>query len=207
MWTRKAFVLLAVGACICGLRAYGQDAQSLGDVARQSRLQKQQKEAATKETPAKDTSAKDAHSKDGQSGDAIAKDASAPKTPHVITNDEIPSHTEPTVIRGPRTPNDRYSQQPSSAQQNFAAEQWKSQIQSQKSAIASLQHEIDSVSESIRYAGANCVANCVQWNEHQKQKQDQVERMKEQLEQQQKRLEDIQEMARRQGLGSAVYDP
>ena len=31
--------------------------------------------------------------------------------------------------------------------------------------------------------------------------------MKEQLDQQQKRLEDMQDMARKQGFGSSVYDP
>jgi hypothetical protein len=51
------------------------------------------------------------------------------------------------------------------------------------------------------------VSNCVQWNEEQKRKQDQVETMKGELEQQQKRLEDLQEAARKQGFGSSVYDP
>lgn len=80
-------------------------------------------------------------------------------------------------------------------------------IQAQKNALASLQSEIASLSESIHYAGGNCVANCVQWNERQQQKQQQLEGMKAQLEQQQKRLEDLQESARKQGFGSSVYDP
>ena len=67
--------------------------------------------------------------------------------------------------------------------------------------------KIESVSDSIHYAGANCVANCESWNEHQKQKQDQVEAMKSQLADQQKKLEDMQESARKQGFGSSVYEP
>ena len=63
------------------------------------------------------------------------------------------------------------------------------------------------LSDSVRYAGANCVANCAKWNERQQQKQEQVESMKAQLEEQQHRLEEMQEAARRQGFGSAVYDP
>jgi predicted ribosome quality control (RQC) complex YloA/Tae2 family protein len=47
----------------------------------------------------------------------------------------------------------------------------------------------------------------VQWNERQKEKQQQVERLKSQLEDQQKRLEDMQEQARKQGYGTSVYDP
>ena len=77
----------------------------------------------------------------------------------------------------------------------------------QKSAIANLKSDIESLSASIEYAGANCVSGCVEWNERQKQKQDQVESMKVQLAEQEKRLEDMQESARKQGYGSSVYDP
>ena len=70
-----------------------------------------------------------------------------------------------------------------------------------------MEREITSLSDSIHYAGANCVANCAHWNERQKEKQDRVETMKAQLEEQKRRLEEMQESARKQGFGSAVYDP
>jgi hypothetical protein len=70
-----------------------------------------------------------------------------------------------------------------------------------------MQQSINELAASIQYAGANCVANCAQWNERQKQKQDQVDTMKSQLEQQQKALEDMQDAARKQGYGTSVYDP
>jgi chemotaxis protein histidine kinase CheA len=203
MRTRRTFVLLAANAFVCAFLAYGQDSQSLGDVARQARVQKQQKDAQAKDTPAKDVQRKDA-----QGSGAVSKDAQPPKPPRVITNDEIPSHVGSTMTSAPgsQTPNTRYSQ-PTYGTQKIPAEQWQSQIQNQKNAIASLQREIASLSESIHYAGGNCVANCVQWNERQKEKEDQVESMKAQLEQQQKRLEDLQDAARKQGFGSSVYDP
>jgi hypothetical protein len=203
MRTRRTFVLLAANAFVCSFLAYGQDSQSLGDVARQARVQKQQKDAQAKDTPAKDVQRKDA-----QASSAVSKDAQPPKPPRVITNDEIPSHVGSTMTSAPgsQTPNTRYSQ-PTYGTQEIPAEQWQSQIQNQKNAIASLQREIASLSESIHYAGGNCVANCVQWNERQKEKEDQVESMKAQLEQQQKRLEDLQDAARKQGFGSSVYDP
>jgi hypothetical protein len=47
----------------------------------------------------------------------------------------------------------------------------------------------------------------VQWNERQKEKQQEVERGQAQLAEQKKRLDDMQESARRQGYGSSVYDP
>lgn len=203
MPTRRVLVLLATSALLCAFTAYGQDSQSLGDVARQSRLQKQQKDAQ-----AKDTSSKDASSKQTPATDASAKDAQPAKSPHVITNDEIPSHGGPTVTtaRGSQADNEPDAT-PNSGDRDDRAEQLKSRIQAQKSAIAGLEAEISSLSESIHYAGGNCVANCESWNERQKQKQDQVESMKAQLEEQKKQLENMQESARKQGFGSAVYEP
>jgi hypothetical protein len=199
---KKILFLLSASVVLLAGVAYAQDdAPSLGDVARQSRQQKQQKD--------KDSTSKAASDKGQQA--ASAKNAPSPKPAHVITNEELPSHsvasssspgedeaTTPDVPAAPAAP---------SGNRDAAASQWKSQIQSQKQAIASLQQQITSVSESIRYAGGNCVANCQQWNERQKQKQDEVESMKAQLEQQQKKLEEMQESARKQGFGSQVYDP
>lgn len=202
---QRLFVLLAVSVFVYPSLAHCQDSQSLGDAARQARLQKQQKDTQAKNTPAKDTHGKDT---DTKGGDIISKDAPAAKPTHVITDDEIPSHVGSTVTSAPgsQIPNTR-DYQPSYSAQNTPAEQWKAMIQAQKSAIASMQRELASLSESIHDAGGNCVANCVQWNERQQQKQQQLESMQTQLEQQQKRLEDLQEVARKQGFGSSVYDP
>jgi hypothetical protein len=217
---RQLFLFFLASAFVFVLAAHAQDddAPSLGDVARQARQQKQQKEAQAKDAqakdvPAKETESKDAPTKDAQGKDAlpkdkdaVAKDAQA-KTPHVITNDDIPEHIGPTSTRpGPQTPVVNYAQ-PSYDQPKLPPDYWKSQIMAVKNSIANLKANIDSVSASIQYAGGNCVANCVQWNERQKQKQDQVEMMKAQLEQQQKYLEDMQEACRKQGYGSSVYDP
>lgn len=213
-----AFIL--GGAIVLAMGAFGQDAPSLGDVARQARQQKQQKDAQSKDASAKDaatptketTQAKPAASTTAQP--AQPKDGSnspAPKTAkHIITNEEIPEHVGPTSTRPPTENNNNaypvaYYPQPSPGQ--GAAEQWKAQIQSMKGYIANMQSQIDQTEQSIHYAGGNCISNCVQWNERQKQKQDQVEVMKQQLAEQQKRLEDLQEAARRQGFGSSVYDP
>jgi len=229
---RQFLLVLSASTLVLALAAYGQDeAPSLGDVARQSRLQKQQKDAQAKDAQAKDAQAKDAQNKDAQSKDvpatdaqskdaqgtdaqakadkdATSKDAQARKIPHVITNDEIPEHVGPTGTfgQGSRNPNVTY-QQPAYSQGKLPADYWKAQVQSLKDAIAGLKSNIDSLSASIQYAGGNCVSGCVQWNERQKQKQDQVDAMKLQLDQMQKRLEEVQEAARKQGYGSSVYDP
>jgi hypothetical protein len=186
MGTLRCLVLLAISALAFGA-AFGQDSPSLADVARQARLQKQ---------------------KDAQAHDSATNtpDEQA-KTPRVVTNDEIPEHDEPTVSSGKRS-------QPSSStdafsgygQRKLTATEWKSQIQAQKAAIASMQHEISDVSASIHFP-VSCLRNCVQKNERQLQKENRVEAMKVQLEQQQKHLEELQESARKQGYGNSVYDP
>ncbi len=194
---RRILGLLSASVFLCGLASYGQDSPSLGDVARQSRLQKQQK---------------DAQAKDAQAKDAVAKDTAAngtqpPKTAKkVITNDELPEHTGPTRISAADSQTSM-TDAPEDGEGKAPAEYWKSQIQQQKNAVASLQSNIKELEDSIRFAPGNCVRGCVQWNEHQKEKQEQVEAMKSQLEEQQKHLEEMQDTARKQGYGSSVYDP
>jgi hypothetical protein len=213
MRTRCALTFLAVSAFLGASLGYAQDSQSLGDVARQSRQQKQQKDSQAKDSSAqnpaqsKDQQSKDGQSKDASATDAAAKDAPAPKTSHVITNDEIPEHVGRTVTSSRDSQTYEPDTPATASNREARAEQWQSQIQNQKSAIVNLRQEIANLNDSVHYAGGNCVANCVQWNERQKEKQDRVETMKAQLEEQQKRLEDMQESARKQGFGSSVYDP
>jgi hypothetical protein len=187
MGTLRCLVLLTISALACGLPAFGQDSSSLADVARASRLQKQ----------------KSAQASDPAAG---TPDAGA-KTPRVITNDEIPEHV------GTDAPSGRSGQSQSSidafsnyGQRKLTAAEWKSAIQAQKAAIASLQGEISTLSASIHFP-VSCLRNCVQRNERQLQKENRVEVMKAQLDEQQKRLEDMQEAARKQGYGNSVYDP
>ena len=165
-----AAVLLLAG------NVYSQEAQTLGDLARQQRQQR------------------------GQSKSANGPDGKASK---VITNEEIPEHAGDTpaeVTSGGAMPvSSNGTKQP--------AEHWTSQIKAQKGQIATLQKQMDALNESIRFAPPNCVGRCVQWNERQREKQQQVERMQAQLGEQKKRLEEMQESARKQGYGSSVYDP
>jgi len=153
--------------------------QSLGDVARQQR-QKQQ-------------------SKDNQGAHKV------------ITNEDIPEHPESASASSSENAGENSSHEASppasSAGAEKTGEQWKSEIQAQKDAVASLQSQIDQLNSSIHFVEANRYRNGVQWNERQVKKQDEVQRMQTQLEEQKKKLEDMQESARRQGFGNAVYDP
>ncbi|HEY3974232.1 MAG TPA: hypothetical protein VGM18_14600 [Candidatus Sulfotelmatobacter sp.] len=188
----RLFVLLGAGAWLCAFSALGQDTQSIADLARQARLQKQHKEGQTQNS-------------------ANATGAAPAKTAHVITNDEIPERVGSTL-----TPAYAESEEPGYTTGNSGARKgqadpsqpdpWKTQILAQKSAIASLEEQIKSASDSIHFPAA-CLRNCAQRNEREIQKQDQVENMKQQLEEQKQRLAEMQESARKLGYGSAIYDP
>jgi hypothetical protein len=123
----------------------------------------------------------------------------------VITNEQIPEHPVAALrqTRAEEPAGPHYDDNADKA----SAEHWKSQILSQKNQVANLQREIDGLNESIRFAPANCVENCVGWNERQREKQLRVDRMQAQLDEQKKRLDEMQDSARRQGFGSSVYDP
>ena len=100
-----------------------------------------------------------------------ATDAQEGKTPKVITNEQIPEHP----VRAALVANSKGESTPTpspSSEGKQSAEHWKSQIMAQKHQVASLQREIDDLNESIRFAPANCAANCVGWNERQREKED-----------------------------------
>lgn len=192
---RRALIVFVASCCLFAGASSAQEAQSLGDIARQVRLQKQQKEAQTKPSrPA--------------TSDSLAADsntAAVQKPAHTLSNEDESVYTPSANASGRPSVKQDGNSEPAALKDR--AEEVRSQIQAQKSSIADLKQQIDSIGGSIHYAGGNCVANCVQWNEHQKDKQDEVERMKAQLDEQEKHLEEMQDTARKQGFGSSVYDP
>lgn len=190
MRARRVFAFLTANLFFSALLAYGQDSQSLAETARQSRMQKQQKE-----TPAKDAAPR-------------ATDGQTAKTSRVITNDDIPEHvgSTQTLENSPHPYRAVYSPSSTGAGKT-SADQWKSRIQAQKDTIASLQREIASLSASIHFP-ENCLPRtCAQRNERQLEKENRVGIMNHQLDEQRRHLEELQESARKEGYGSSVYDP
>jgi hypothetical protein len=178
MGTRwKIIFAVAAGVPLLAAPAISQDSPSLGDIARQQRKQ-------SKAAPGKDA-----------------------KPSRVITNEEIPERDASDAAHNSTGVQDRNASAVSADRAKQPAEYWKSQIQAEKGQIASLQKQIAQLNESIRFAPANCVGRCVEWNERQREKQQQAERMQTQLDAQKKHLEEMQESARKQGYGSSVYDP
>jgi len=171
---------------------------SLGEIARQLKLKKQQKEAQLKQAQV------------AANPEPPAANAAEPpppvKTAQLVTKDDTPERASVTPV-STHSNSDPTKTKPASDDHQEDAAKWKSQILQQKTAIAALQEDIKTTGDSIHYAGANCVANCAQWNEKQQQKQQEVDTMKAQLEDAQKQLGEMQEAARKEGFGSSVYDP
>jgi hypothetical protein len=202
---RQLVVVLLALSFLCAIAmAQDQDSPSLGDVARQNRAQKQPKDA--KDGQAKDAPTAD-RSKAMSATNVISKTAVAPKAFHIITNEDLPEHTVSTALSESNSKASSTTPDPGGNERQALAEQFKSQIRDQKNAITELQNQITAVSDSIHYAGGNCVSNCVQWNEHQQRKQQEVDSMKAQLEEAQRRLDQTREAARKQGFGGSVSDP
>jgi len=124
----------------------------------------------------------------------------------VVTNEDLPEHSSdgPAPASASASAGTSYAETGGGSK---SAEQWKSEIKAQKDAIADYQQQIDKLNESIQYVQANLYTNGAQYNQYQAKKQAEVEQARKILDEQKKKLEDMQEAARKAGFGSAVYDP
>jgi hypothetical protein len=165
-------VPVLAGGLLFADRAQGQDEPSLGDVARQTRQQKQQKDVPAKDAQpgsdqnknaqTNDVPNKEGRSTDPQSKSAPRKDAQLHRASHIITDDELPQHPV-AGVKTPASPTGKGEFAPDPAfGGKMSPDAIRSQIQDQKSAISALQAQITELNDSIHFAGANCVANCVQ---------------------------------------------
>jgi len=175
-----------------------QPAPSLGEIARQLKLKKQQNQA--QQTPSTEAANQDAQASESTPRPPAIK-------PHLVTNDDVPESASVTGVSTQEAASGRPGSQPTTGDNQAKAKNWKSRIQAQKTTIATLEQNLKALGDSNRYAEANCRANCGLRNERQQQKQRQVESIKARLDEAQKVLDEMQESARKQGFGSSVYDP
>ena len=125
----------------------------------------------------------------------------------VVTNEDIPESQDvnpapPETVGKPESTGPVTTH--SGAQ---SADQWKSTILAQKTRIANLQTQIDKLNGSIHFVEANAYVNGAQYNQYQVKKQQQVANLQTQLSEQKQKLSDMQDSAKKAGMGSAVYDP
>ena len=125
----------------------------------------------------------------------------------VITNEDIPESPDLNPAP-PDTDGKKEAASPAASHSTTqSAEQWKSTILAQKNRIAGLQAQIDKLNASIHFVEANAYVNGAQYNQYQVKKQHQVENLQTQLAEQKQKLSDMQDGAKKAGMGSAVYDP
>jgi len=190
-------VLLIVFAFfpMAGLTADAQQ-QPLGDIARENR-DKQAADAATN-PPKVFTNAslpKDATPDAGASAAATAED----KQP------TSPASTETS----------RRAAAQRAAEQRFAErrseDQWRRRILAQESTVASLRLRVDRLKASIHFVDPyyypSDSSGYYAENRYQARQLQRLQQLQAQLSEQRRKLEDLQEAARRAGMHTAVYDP
>ena len=211
---RRILIFLTAAACLTAVAGAQDDQPSLGDIARQTRTQKQKKDPQL-------SASKDPAKPQTDSQPSANPDAS-PKPARVITDEDLSNHNAKKITADHPSDSKDSAKDPGKdasgdlskksaadlppAEREQLAEQWKQQIQAQKDSIAQLERAIAEAGDSIHFAGANCVQNCEQWNQNQQRKQEQVESMKTELQAERQHLEEMQDAARKQGFGSNVYD-
>jgi hypothetical protein len=149
----------------------------------------------------------------GQSLGDVARQARQKEKPKakaakkVVTNDDIPeSPSSATGLSEPGANVDALSASDKSPGPRTARE-WRHVILEQKDRIETLQAQIDKLADSIHFVTANAYVNGAEYNQYQVRKQQEVKKLKSQLDEQWKKLSEMQEAAKQEGMGAAVYDP
>ena len=122
----------------------------------------------------------------------------------VVTNDDIPESPDATPAH---SDSDATGSDSSAAPAPKSAREWRIEIMAQEERVEKLQARIDKLTESIHFVVANNYVNGAEYNQYQIKKQQEIKNLQKQLEEQQKKLSDLQEAARKEGMGGAVYEP
>jgi hypothetical protein len=94
--------------------------------------------------------------------------------------------------------------EPQGPQAQGGGEQWRQRVLEQESRVASMQARIDQLNSSAHSSGASAQGP---YNRYQARQMERAQQMQQQLDEQKRRLESMQEAARRQGMHTQVYDP
>jgi len=161
--------------------AYG---QSLGDIARQNR-EKQNAENASGVQP------------------RVITNASLPKNP---TPDQESQDAPPasSATAGSKAADRRSAQQRLAEER--AAEQWKRQILAQKNKMATMQARIDQLNASIHSPNGNAQYQGP-YTRNQTLQLERAAQIQQQLDELKRKLDQMQDAARRAGMHTTVYDP
>jgi predicted RNase H-like nuclease (RuvC/YqgF family) len=121
----------------------------------------------------------------------------------VVTNEDIPEN--PAL-----SPSDKATAAATSVPAALtpkSAREWRIEIAAQENRVEKLQAHMEKLSESIHFVTANAYVHGAEYNQYQVKKQQEVKNLQKQLNEEQKKLSDLQEAARKEGMGGAVYEP
>lgn len=123
----------------------------------------------------------------------------------VVTNDDIPESPEPAPVHSasPAKPDASLPADPAPK----SAREWRMAILAQEDRIETLQAQIAKLTESIHFVTANAYVNGAEYNQYQVKKQQEVKNLQKQLEEEKKKFFELQEAARKEGMGASVYEP
>jgi hypothetical protein len=124
----------------------------------------------------------------------------------VITNEDIPESPASTTAQHETGGTDPVASSADSPAPRSAL-QWRDMILAQKDHIETMRAQINKLNASIHFVTANAYVNGAEYNQYQVRKQQEVKNLQKQLEEEWKKLSDMQEAARKEGMGAAVYDP
>jgi hypothetical protein len=131
--------------------------------------------------------------------------AKAPKK--VVTNDDIPESPTPTPAQHETGAKVDSAAVPADSPAPRSALEWRNMILAQKDHIETMQAQSNKLNASIHFVTANAYVHGAEYNQYQVKKQQEVKNLQKQLEEEWKKLADMQEAARKEGMGAAVYDP
>jgi hypothetical protein len=94
--------------------------------------------------------------------------------------------------------------EPQGPEAQGGGEQWRQRVVEQESRVASMQARIDQLNAAAHSGGASAQGP---YNRYQARQMERAQQMQQQLDEQKRRLESMQEAARRQGMHTQVYDP
>jgi hypothetical protein len=106
--------------------------------------------------------------------------------------------------QGQRQPWSGQSLGPQGPEAQGGSEQWRQRVLEQENKVASMQARIDQLNAAAHTGGASAQGP---YNRYQARQMERAQQMQQQLDEQKRRLESMQEAARRQGMHTQVYDP
>ena len=201
-------------ALLISTAAFG---QSLGDVARENREEKEKQKAASalaaqpRVITNKDLPQDPEQTEDGPQA-VPSSNASDTDQATAENSAEAPvarKHLDHQHIAEPRVADQRVPEQRLAEKRRAeqrAAEQWKRQILAQKHKLANLQARLDQLSASIQAANGTTQYEGPNGRGQARQLQ-RIAQIQQQIDQQKITLLEMQEAARRAGMHTVVYDP